>query len=456
MNPIDLIEKKRDGGELTEVELAFLINGYVQDRIPDYQISAFLMAVYFQGMTTAETALLTALMRDSGIVLDHSSISAFKVDKHSTGGVGDKVSLVLGPLLACAGLYVPMISGRALAHTGGTLDKLEAIPGFQTNMSMSNLARQLKETGLVLVGQGADLTPADKKIYALRDATATVHSIPLITASILSKKLAEGVDALVLDVKAGSGAIFQDTEKAWELAQTLVQTATQFGLKSSAIITAMTQPLGQAVGNWLETREAIETLQGGGPDDFRDLTLVLSGQALLHAGKTATLSEAIHLLQEKLACGAAFDKFVEIVKWQGGDAAVVEKPDSYPQANFSLTIKSDKNGFVSELRAREIGVVSMSLGAGRRTMADDIDYTAGIILHKKVGDAIQKGGCIATAYSNNETGLMENEQRLQNACLVKIEATPRPELIYGAVEPDGKKFWDGAKQEFRETKPDNS
>ncbi len=448
MNQIELIEKKRDGGELSESELAFLIQGYVDGKIPDYQVSAFLMAVYFRGMTAAETATLTRLMRDSGVLLDHGHISGFKADKHSTGGVGDKVSLILAPLVASAGVFVPMISGRALGHTGGTLDKLEAIPGFRTNLSLEEIDRQMREVGAVLVGQTAELTPADKKIYALRDATATVNSIPLITASILSKKMAEGIDALVLDVKAGSGAIFKEKEKAWDLARMLVSTASHFSLKTSAIVTAMEQPLGNAVGNWLETREAIETLRGRGPADLRELTLVLSAQMLLLAGKATTLEAGCEMLEEKLQNGAAFAKFIELVKWHGGDTSVVENPDSYPTPKHSLVLKSDVDGYVANIVSREVGIVSMALGAGRSSVEDEIDYTAGIMLKKKVGDAVRRGDPLATAYSRDADLLCVHEGRLQAAFEIRDERAPAPALIYGAIDAGGEKKWDAEGRRF--------
>ncbi len=448
MNQVDLIHKKRDGGELTENELAFLISGYVAGDIPDYQISAFLMAVYFQGMTSRETATLTALMRDSGVVLDHSHIPGFKADKHSTGGVGDKVSLILAPLVAAAGVYVPMISGRALAHTGGTLDKLEAIPGFRTNLSLEEIARQLPEVGAVLVGQTADLTPADKKIYALRDATATVNSIPLITASILSKKMAEGIDALVLDVKAGSGAIFNEKEKAWELARMLVNTAAHFGLRTSAIVTAMDQPLGNAIGNWLETKEAIDTLRGTGPKDLLELTLVLSAQMLVLAGKAGSVSEGCAILEEKISSGQAFDKFLELVKWHEGDVSVVQNPDIYPQPKHSLAIKSETDGYVAKVDSREIGIVSMALGAGRSSVEAEIDYTAGICLKRKICDSVKTGDTLAMAYSNHTELLHANATRLQAAFKIEIEKPTTPGLIYGVINSAGEKHWNAEKRDF--------
>jgi len=441
MNQVDLISKKRDGSELTSDELNYLITEYVNGTIPDYQISAFLMAVYFQGMTAGETATLTHLMRDSGTVLDLSSISGFKADKHSTGGVGDKVSLVLAPLVASAGLIVPMISGRALAHTGGTLDKLEAIPGFRTRLSISEMKKQLEKIGVIMVGQTEDLCPADKRIYALRDATATVSSIPLICASILSKKLAEGIDALVLDVKAGSGAIFDEKEKSWELARKLIETAGHFNLKTSAIISSMEQPLGNAVGNWLETKEAIETLKGEGPADFVELTLALSAQMLKQGEIVKNISEGTNLLKKKIASGEAFGKFLQIVEMQGGDVASVEKPESYPTSKFSFELKSDQSGYVSQIHSRQIGQISMALGAGRSSMDDAVDYTSGIVLKKKIGDKVEAVETLAFAYSNSEELLAENKTRLKNALVISSEKTQQPHLIYGVIDASGERQW---------------
>lgn len=448
MNQVHLIQKKRDGHELTDRELDFLISGYVSEEIPEYQISALLMAIYFQGMTPKETATLTRVMRDSGIVLNHSAISGFKVDKHSTGGVGDKVSLILAPLIASTGLYVPMISGRALAHTGGTLDKLEAIPGFRTNLSLDELETGLEKVGAVLVGQTADLTPADKKLYALRDATATVNSIPLITASILSKKMAEGIDALVLDVKAGSGAIFEEKDKAWELARMLVGTATHFDLPTTAIVTNMEQPLGNAIGNWLETKEAIETLQGNGPADLVELTFTLSAQMLVLGKKVETVAEGFDVLQEKIASGEAFDKFLEIVELHGGDTSVVKNPQSYPTSEFKFEVKSEKNGYVAGLHSREIGVTSMALGAGRASVADGIDYTCGILLHKKVGDSVAEGEVVATAYSNSQDRLEANKAHLLSAITISEEKPPIEPLIYARIDASGEAKWDSERKAF--------
>lgn len=449
MNQVKLIEKKRDGRELSSVELEYLITEFVSEKIPPYQMSAFLMAVYFKGMTSNETATLTRLMRDSGDRLELSSIPGFKADKHSTGGVGDKVSLVLAPLVTSAGLIVPMISGRGLAHTGGTLDKLEAIPGFRTNLTLTEIKSQLEKIGVAFVGQTENLCPADKKIYAMRDATATVNSIPLITASILSKKLAEHLDALVLDVKVGSGAIFKDKETAWQLSKMLVKTAQHFDLKTSAMITSMQQPLGNCIGNWLETREAIETLQGNGPSDLLDLTLTLGAEMLKHAKLTQTISQGRAHLQEKIESGAGFDKFLEIVKAQGGQLSVIEKPDSYSTAKHSLEIKSDRGGFVSEIHCREIGVISMDLGSGRKSVEDSVDYASGIVLKKKMGEAVAAGETVAVAHSNSDDLLARNKERLQKAIKISEEKIKPEPLIHGLIDAAGEKKWHAELQEFK-------
>jgi len=448
MNPIELITKKRDGAALNPDELRFLIKGYMEGRIPDYQISAFLMAVYFEGMTFEEGATLTQIIRDSGTVLNLTSIQGTKSDKHSTGGVGDKVSLILAPLVASAGLVVPMISGRALAHTGGTLDKLEAIPGFRTNLQLLELNKQLSEIGVALIGQTNNLCPADKKIYALRDATATVQSIPLITASILSKKLAEGLDVLVLDVKAGSGAIFKEKEKAWELAHMLVKTADKFSLKTAAVITSMDQPLGNAVGNWLETKEAIETLKGEGPADLVEITLTLGAEMLELGGLVQNVKEGIKLLNEKLSSGQAFEKFLQIVEKQGGDCSFVENPEKYAQSEYFLEIPSNQNGYVAEINAWEIGAISMALGAGRGSITDRVDYTSGINLHKKVGDRVRVGEIIASAFSNKKHLLENYKNLLQKA--FKLVETPiePPPLIFNLIDFSGEKKWNSDLKTF--------
>ena len=448
MNPVRLIEKKRDGAHFTDGELDFLISGYVEGRIPDYQIAAWLMAIYHNGMSSTETAGLTRLMRDSGRTLDFSTISGFKVDKHSTGGVGDKVSLPLAPLLASEGLIVPMISGRALAHTGGTLDKLEAIPGFRTDLTLDEIDRQLEKIGFVMVGQTEDLCPADKKIYALRDATGTVPSIPLICASILSKKLAEGLDALVIDVKSGSGAIFKDHETAHELATQLVATAQQFNLNTAAIVSNMDRPLGRAVGNWLETREAIEVLKGGGPPAVVELTLVLSAQLLVLTGTTGSLDDAMSRLQKRLINGDAYDKFLQMVEKQGGDLQAIEHPGKYHIPACELEITSPTAGYVNGIHARQIGEISMALGAGRAKVSDAVEYGSGILLHKDIGDYVEAGEALCTAFSNEAKLLQRYSENLLRAFSIGEEQVQKQPLIHSRIDAAGEQLWSNKQSDF--------
>ncbi|MFQ6113557.1 MAG: thymidine phosphorylase, partial [bacterium] len=350
-------------------------------------------------------------------------------------------SLILAPLVASAGLVVPMISGRALVHTGGTLDKLKAIPGFRTNLSLAELKKQLRKIGVALMGQSENLCPADKKIYALRDATATVQSPPLITASILSKKLAEGIEALVLDVKAGNGAIFNEREKAWDLARRLIKTADRFNLNTAAFITSMEQPLGKAVGNWLETKEAIETLKGEGPDDLVDLTVTLGAQMLVMGDCARDITQAKSVLLEKLNSGQAFEKFLKLVELQGGDCSVVENPDKYSRPKYVLEIPTPRTGFVSHVHAREIGIISMELGAGRKAVTDAVDYTSGILLQKKQGDKVSKGEILALAFCNKKDFLENIKARIQKAIKIVDEKTEPEPLIYSLMDSSGEKKW---------------
>ena len=442
MNVVDLIEKKRDGGVLAPDELAFLIGGYVADEIPDYQIAALLMAIYFQGMNSSERLELTRLMRDSGEVLDLSEISGVKVDKHSTGGVGDKISLVLAPLVAAAGVPVPMISGRSLGHTGGTLDKLESIPGFNTRLSIQEFKRQVADIGVAMIGQTSQICPADRKLYGLRDATATVMSSPLICGSILSKKLAEGIDALVLDVKVGRGAIFREAEKARELAKMLVATATAFDLPTVAVLTQMEQPLGSAVGNWLETREAIATLRGHGPEDVRQLSLALGAEMLVLGQAAATRSEAMAKLRQMLDSGAAFERFVALVGRQGGDVSLVEHPERCPQAQHAVVVAAQSSGWVVEIDARLVGRLSMQAGAGRQRMEDPVDYTAGVMLRRKVGDPVTVGAALAEVFGNDAARVHRTARDLQEAFLIGEVEPQRPELILGIRDSSGEHLWE--------------
>ena len=441
MTTQQLIIKKQSGKELTAEEIQFLVNGYVSGEIPDYQISAFLMAVYFQGMTYEETYYLTYAMLESGEKIDTSSIPGFKIDKHSTGGVGDKVSIILAPLVAAVGVVVPMISGRGLGHSGGTLDKLESIPRFKTNLKIKDSLKHLSKSGVALVGQTQNLVPADKKIYALRDSTATVRSIPLITASIMSKKLAEGIDGLVLDVKVGEGAFFKNQRYAYKLTDSLISIGERFSLKTTALFTGMDQPLGQAIGNWLEIKESIDMLQGNGPKDLTEVTLALAAEMLLHAKIERTISSAIERLKDVLKSGAAFNKFLDIVKQQGGKVKYIEKPNLYPKSKHHFIIKSERGGYVKSINALEIGMLAMELGAGRKTIKDKIDYKAGIILQKKVGDQVERNEVLAEIFT--DANIPENIVRdhFLNATDVTTHDILRPNPILGYATKEGAFKW---------------
>lgn len=444
MNMISIIEKKRDGKTLTDNEIKWVIQSYVADQIPDYQMSSLLMAIFQQGMTFNESAWLTGAMLNSGERIRLNNIPGIKTDKHSTGGVGDKVSLILGPIVAALGVRVPMISGRALGHSGGTLDKLEAIPGFNTRLSIPEMKKEMAEIGISLIGQTDTLVPADKKIYALRDATGTVPSIPLVTASIMSKKIAEGAQRLVLDVKTGRGAFFKTQDMAEELAARLIAIGQKHNLPATALLTTMDQPLGYAVGNWLETREAIDTLQGKGPADLVEVTVALSSLMLLAAERVSSINEGIKLAEKAIQSGQAMEKFLEIVKWQGGDTTVVLNPALYPSAASSMEICSPSAGYVGEADALIIGQTSMQIGAGRLKKEDDINYTAGIVLRKKVGDTVQKGEVLAIAYGNTTGLLNAHKTQLQQA--FKIVAKPpevRP-LILKIISGSGEQAWSAA------------
>src|SRR5580658_2782553 len=377
MRAVDIIRKKRDAAELSREEITFLIDGATHDRVPDYQLAAFLMAVLWRGMTRAELAALTESMLNSGEVLDWSDLPAPKVDKHSTGGVGDKTSLVIAPIVAAAGLYVPMISGRGLGHTGGTLDKLESIPGFNVNLPLEEFRRTLALAHCALIGQTPEIAPADKKLYALRDVTATVESPYLITASIMSKKMAEGIDALVLDVKTGDGAFMKKQTDAEYLAELMVETGVRMGKKVVALITDMEQPLGRKIGNSLEVEECIEILDGKGPDDLRELCAELSAWMFVLAGRSASVAEGRALASEMIATGRARDTFREIIRAQRGNPAVVDDPSLLPRANNLAKVKSPRAGFVTAIRSERVGVASMVLGGGREKKEDSIDPAVG-------------------------------------------------------------------------------
>jgi len=402
MNAVDIVRKKRDKKVLDEKEIDFLVSSYTKNKIPDYQFSAFLMAAFLNGMNKEETASLTKAMLYSGKVIDLKSIPGIKIDKHSTGGVGDKTSLILAPIAAAAGIKVPMISGRGLGHSGGTLDKLESIPGFRTNLSIAEYKSILKKCGAVLIGQTKDIAPADKLIYSLRDVTATVESIPLITASIMSKKLAEGIDGLVLDVKTGSGAFMKNLEDAEKLAYSLIDTAKSFDKKVIAYITDMNQPLGNYIGNWLEVYESIKVLQGEVKGDLLDLSKTLSGAMIFLGNKASSVMEGKEISQELINNGKAYEKFLEIVKLQGGNIKVIENPEKYPKSRTIEIMVSKEEGYLKSVNNFEIGMAALELGAGRKTKEDKIDHKAGIIFYKKIGDFIKKGEVIAELHTLSE------------------------------------------------------
>lgn len=399
---VDIIAKKRNGYSLSEAEISFFINGYTNESIPDYQASAFLMAVYFKGMTAEEQAFLTMAMVESGDQIDLSAIEGIKVDKHSTGGVGDTTTLILVPLVAACGVPVAKMSGRGLGHTGGTLDKLEAIEGFHIELTKEEFVRQVNELKLAVIGQSGNLTPADQKIYSLRDVTATVDSIPLIASSIMSKKIAAGADAIVLDVKSGDGAFMKTEADARALAQSMVAIGNQVGRNTMAIISDMSQPLGNAIGNSLEIIEAIDTLKGEGPEDLTELCLVLGSQMVVVGGKADSLDEAREMLEAVVKDGTALKLFGDLIEAQGGNREIIHDTSLLPAAKFQLPVLATRSGYVTSMGADDIGVAAMLLGAGRATKEDEIDLSVGIVLKKKIGDAVQEGEAIAVIYSNTE------------------------------------------------------
>jgi pyrimidine-nucleoside phosphorylase len=425
MRAVDLIRKKRDAAELTREEIEFLVDGATHDHIPDYQMAAFLMAVVWRGMSRNELAALTESMLNSGSVLDWSDLPAAKVDKHSTGGVGDKTSLVLAPIVAAAGLYVPMISGRGLGHTGGTLDKLESIPGFNVHLKLRDFRRVLALAKCALIGQTPEIAPADKKLYALRDVTATVESPYLIAASIMSKKMAEGIDALVLDVKTGDGAFMKKQEDAEYLAELMVETGTRMGKKMVALITDMEQPLGRKIGNALEVEECLEVLHGGGPADVRDLSVELSAWMLALGGRTKSVDEGRDLAAEMIASGKARDTFREIIELQGGEVKVVDDPGLLARARHTSRILAKRSGYVTAIHCEKVGTASMTLGGGREKKEDSVDPGVGLALEKKVGDAVTAGDNLCTIHYNLDTHLVP-ATRLLNESFEIGDAVPKP------------------------------
>lgn len=433
MRMVDLIHKKQLKKELTEAEIKWMIEGYTNESIPDYQMSAMAMAIYFNEMTAIERSALTMAMVESGDQIDLSPINGVKVDKHSTGGVGDTTTLILAPLVASVGVPVAKMSGRGLGHTGGTIDKLEAIPGFTIEMDQQSFIELVNKNKVAVVGQSGNLTPADKKMYALRDVTSTVESIPLIASSIMSKKIAAGADAIVLDVKTGAGAFMKSVEQAEELARTMVEIGKSVGRDTMAVLSDMSQPLGNAIGNGLEVKEAIDTLKGQGPEDLTELCLVLGSQMAYLGGIGDSLEEACAQLEENLANGKALEVFRTFIDAQGGDSSVVDQPDEIlPQANVVEEVVADQSGVISEIVADEIGVAAMMLGAGRETKESEIDLSAGLYLHKKVGDTIEKGEALATLYTNKEQVDEVKEKILEN---IKIsDEGQAPELIYEIIK----------------------
>lgn len=399
---VDVIEKKRDGKVLTTEEIQFFIDGYTKGDIPDYQASSLAMAVYFQDMNDDERAALTMAMVNSGDVIDLSNIEGIKVDKHSTGGVGDTTTLVLAPLVASVGVPVAKMSGRGLGHTGGTIDKLESVEGFHVEITEDKFTKLVNESKVAVIGQSGNLTPADKKLYGLRDVTGTVNSIPLIASSIMSKKIAAGADAIVLDVKTGNGAFMKTIEEAEALAHAMVRIGNNVGRKTMAIISDMGQPLGNAIGNALEVKEAIETLQGKGPKDLTELVLTLGSQMVVLGGKAKDLEEARALLKEAINNGSALERFKQFLENQDGDSSVVDDVNRLPQATYQIELPTETDGVVTEIIANEIGVASMLLGAGRQTKEDSIDLSVGIVLNKKVGDRVAQGESLLTIHANRE------------------------------------------------------
>lgn len=408
--------------------------GFTNEEIPDYQMSALLMAIFLQGMNKEEIMAVTNTMLNSGEVVDLSHIPGVKVDKHSTGGVGDKVSLILAPIIAAAGVPVPMISGRGLGHSGGTLDKLESIPGFRVDYSIEEYSKKINEIGVCLIGQTPEICPADKKLYALRDVSATIQSIPLITGSIMSKKMAEGIDALVLDVKTGNGAFMQTYEDSIALAKQLITVGESFGKPTIAYITDMNEPLGSTVGNWLETHECIEALQGDGANDLMEVTHQLCG-AMIYLGKKAeTIEEGIKLSREMIASGRAWEKFLEIVKNQNGDVEMVKNPDNYPRSKYQTVVKAEQDGYISAVNALETGLTSITLGAGRLKSTDKIDPKAGIVFQRKKGEAVKKGDTVLTIYTDKKDVLETAAERLAKAVSYSQDKPAAESLILEMID----------------------
>lgn len=432
MRMVDIIEKKRDGQELTKAEINFVITGYTNGTVPDYQMSALAMAIYFKDMTNQEITDLTMAMVESGEQIDLSAIHGIKVDKHSTGGVGDTTTLVLAPLVAAVGVPVAKMSGRGLGHTGGTIDKLEAIKGFNVEISNDEFIQLVNRDQVAVVGQSGDLAPADKKLYGLRDVTGTVDSIALIASSIMSKKIAAGADAIVLDVTTGDGAFMKNEKDAERLAKTMVQIGKLANRQTMAIISDMSQPLGLAIGNSLEVKEAIDALKGEGPADLMEMVYVLGSQMVVLAKKADTLEAARELLKEAIQSGAATTKFKEMIRNQGGDESIVDHPENLPQAEFVIELPAKESGYISEMVADQLGIAAMLLGAGRRTKEDTIDYSVGLMLHKKVGNSVTAGEPLVTVYANSQA-IDDVKAKIYENIFITKEKVAEPTLIHQII-----------------------
>lgn len=433
MRMYDIIRKKRDGGELSKEEINFFIDGYVKGEIPDYQASALLMAIFFNGMNFDETVALTFAVRDSGQRLDFSSINGIRVDKHSTGGVGDKTSLVVAPLVASLGVKVAKMSGRGLGHTGGTIDKLESIPGFKTDISEEEFLKNVNEIGVCIVGQNKDLAPADKKLYALRDVTATVDSLPLVVSSIMGKKLAADDDCIVLDVKTGSGAFTKTIDESRTLAKTMVEIGKQAGKKMLALITDMDRPLGDAIGNTLEVKEAIDTLRGHGPEDFTEICVILATDMLYLAGK-GSAEECEKMVKGALLDGSALETLKKMVKAQGGDVECIENPDKFAKAPYVMSVKAKKSGYIQRVDTEGYGISSLLLGAGRNTKEESIDFSAGIVLKKKTGDYVNEGDEIAVMHTSEEKRFAPALEKFYASTFIGDDEPQKRPIVLDRVE----------------------
>lgn len=441
-NPVSLIRKKRDGGNLRKDEIQFLIDAYTKDELPDYQMSAFLMAVYLNGMNDEEASAIAYAMLHSGIVVNLDAVPGIKVDKHSTGGVGDKLSLILAPIVAAAGVPVPMISGRGLGHTGGTLDKLESITGFNVNLDLVRYEETIKKHNVVFIGQTEDIAPADKRLYALRDVTATVECIPLIASSIMSKKLAEGIDALVLDVKHGSGAFIKDVEEAKKLGKRLTDIGFEFGKETIAYLTSMDEPLGYKIGNWLEVEESIECLNGKWPADVKEVTLLLSGAMIYLGGKADSVEEGIQVANQMVDEGKALQKLIDIVEEQGGDTEIIRNPSLYAKASYELEFKATESGYITAVDSYLVGMASLELGAGRKEKTAPVDPQAGIVLHKKVGDSVEKDETIAVFYTNKESYLTLAQDLMSQAYTIGKQKPEPSVLVTHVIDREGIREFD--------------